>query len=82
MGSAAVRISERAQAILRELASQDGKTMQAVLDDAIEAYRRKRFLEEANAAYAALRADPQAWREEQEEREAWEQTLADGLEDE
>jgi AbrB family looped-hinge helix DNA binding protein len=39
------------------------------------------LLEETNRAYAALRADPQAWEEELAERRRWETTLADGLDD-
>lgn len=37
------------------------------------------FLKQANRAYAALRKNPEAWRAEQEEREAWDATLSDGL---
>lgn len=33
-------------------------------------------------SYARLKGDPRAWREEQEERQAWETTLDDGLEEE
>ena len=39
------------------------------------------FLDEVNAAYARLRADPRAWEEELAERQLWDRTLADGLED-
>jgi hypothetical protein len=53
--------------------------MQSVLDDAIEQYWRDRFLDEVNAAYAALRSDPKAWKEEEAERALWDRTLADGL---
>jgi hypothetical protein len=53
--------------------------MSVVLDRAIELYRRQALLEQANAAYAALRASPEAWQEELGEREAWEATLADDL---
>ncbi len=38
------------------------------------------LLEETNRAYAALRADPNAWKEERRERALWEGTLADGFE--
>lgn len=55
--------------------------MQQVLDQALELYRRQRILEETNAAYAALRADPAAWAEVEAERRAWDATLADGLEE-
>lgn len=54
--------------------------MQAVLTEAIDSYRRQKFLEEANAAFAALRQDPRAWSDEQQEREIWDQTLTDALE--
>ena len=47
----------------------------------VEAYRRRRFLEENNRAFAALRANPKTWKTEQAEREAWDMTLADGLEE-
>ena len=56
--------------------------MQTVLDEAMEHYQREKFMDEVNAAYARLKGDPQAWREEQEERQAWETTLDDGLEEE
>jgi Arc/MetJ-type ribon-helix-helix transcriptional regulator len=39
------------------------------------------FLEAANKAYDTLRNNPQAWQEELEERQLWEQTLADDLEE-
>ena len=80
--SVTVRIRETTRETLRELAAQTGESMQAALDKAIETYRRRCFLEEANVAFQALRKNPEAWKEEQEEREAWEGTLADGLEDE
>ena len=54
--------------------------MQSVIDQAVEAYRRRRFLEAANEEYARLRADPTAWGEELEERRLWDSTLLDALE--
>jgi hypothetical protein len=53
--------------------------MQTILDEAVERYRRQRFLEEVNAAYAALGEDPAASKAARQERAAWEKTLADGL---
>lgn len=81
MSSLTVRIDVRSHQTLSELAAQTGETMQALLARAIEDYRRKKFLEELNASYAALRSDPVAWQEELEERKLWENTLMDGLED-
>jgi hypothetical protein len=53
--------------------------MQAILDRALEYYRRERFLREANADYEALKQNPKAWKKVLEERETWEGTLADGI---
>jgi uncharacterized protein len=82
MTSTTVRVSEPTHRTLRELSEQLDESMQGILDRAIEDYRRKRLLERANAAYAALRGNPEAWKDEQAEREVWEATLSDGLDDE
>lgn len=81
MASSTVRISAQAKEKLKKLAAETGRKMQTVLDEAIELYRRQRFLEEANAAFAALRADREGWAAEQAERAAWDATIADGLDD-
>ena len=79
MASATVRISEKSHQALRKLAAESGESMQAILDRAIEEHRRRLFLEAANAEYAALREDPEAWAEYQKELALWESTLMDGL---
>jgi len=81
MASATVRLAEETRQVLRELAAQSGEPMTVVLEKAVDAYRRHCILEQTNAAYAALRSDPEAWAEELEERRAWEATLLDGLAD-
>ncbi len=78
MSSTTVRISAPTHQALRELSEQSGLSMQGVLERAIEDYRRKRLLEQANTGYAALRDDSEAWKEELAERAQWESTLADG----
>ena len=45
--------------------------MAAFLEEAIERYRRQKFLEDANASYAALKANRKKWEEETAERELW-----------
>jgi predicted transcriptional regulator len=79
MPSTTVRISAKARDTLRELAARSGEPMQAVLEKAIEHYHRQRFFDELDAAYTALRNDPEAWQAELEERALWETTLQDGL---
>lgn len=81
MASTTVRISREARESLQKLSERTGRKLQDLLDEAVERYRRELFLKEANAAFAALRADKAAWAEEEEERAAWEGTLADGLEE-
>jgi hypothetical protein len=78
MPSQNVRISESSYRILRSLAEMEGISMQAALDRVLEEQRRKVFLTEANAAFAALKAEPKAWAQERAERELWAKTLADG----
>jgi hypothetical protein len=48
---------------------------------AVEVYRRQLLFDQADAAFAAWRADPAAWAEEQAERAAWDATFADGIEE-
>ncbi len=79
MSAPTVPISEASHRILKSLADQTGQTIMDVLDKAVEAYRRKLFLDNVNAGYAELRADPQAWAEHQAEQKAWDATLMDGL---
>jgi hypothetical protein len=59
-----------------------GKSIESVLDRAVEHYRREAFLRDANLDFAALKRDCKAWDEELAERKLWEPALLDGLEDE
>lgn len=71
MSTATIRISEASRMALREIARHEHKPMQTVLEQAIESYRRKRFLEELAADFAVLRENEPEWQAEQEERSAW-----------
>ena len=79
MGRTTVRIAEGTRSVLRQVAQDEGRTMQAVLDSAVEEYRRRRFLEGVNRGYAALRNDPGAATVAAEEQAIWDRTLGDGL---
>ena len=80
MASQTVRISKADHNTLIELSRATGKSMASTLSEAIRAQKRKFVIEATNAAYAELRKDPKAWKEEIEERVLWESTLSDGLE--
>lgn len=77
-----VRIGEDDHAALAKMAKEQGRSMQAILSEALEGYRREKFWDRTNAAFQALQGDSKAWQAEVEERELWESTLADGLENE
>lgn len=75
-----VRIETQTRDKLKLLSKLEKKPMHVILDQAIEDYRRKNFLEEANRAYASLKEDSKAWQAEQKERLEWDVTLNDGFE--
>lgn len=82
MGTTTIRVSERTHEALRALAAASGEPMARLVERAVERLQAEEFFTALDAAYATLRADPAAWAEEEAEREAWEATLGDGLEDE
>jgi len=69
------------QVMLEELARLDGSTVPAALARAVEERFIRRLNEVSSEEYAALRADPKAWRELQDERAEWDVTLADGIDE-
>lgn len=75
-----IRVYRKTQEILHELAHGSGLSIQEVVEQALEMYRRQQFFDALDAAYAALRADPAAWQEAQAELAEWDVTLNDGLE--
>jgi predicted transcriptional regulator len=80
MTTTTIRVSRRTRESLHELADISGLTLQQVLEQALELYRRRQLLEATNSAYAALESDAIAWADLQAERDDWDATLADGLE--
>jgi len=78
MTTTTIRVSLHTRDLLQEPAHTSGSSMQAVLEQALEQYRRQQLLEATNAAYAALHTAPEAWANLEQERLAWDQTLADG----
>jgi hypothetical protein len=81
MSTVTVPISETAHRQLQDLAANTGEPLEVLLEKAVQEYWRKRFWDETNAAYAALRSDPEGWKEELAERSVTENTLMDGLEE-
>jgi hypothetical protein len=75
-----VSISTKAHKTLMTLAESSDDTVQAILDKAIENYRRSLFLVRANEAFVSLRQNEAMWQDEVAERQVWDQALADGVE--
>lgn len=80
MSTVTVRIRQDTHRSLRELARRTGCSLPDVLEEAVETLRRRSFLQGLAADFAALRADPEAWQDELEERAGWDRTLRDDLE--
>jgi hypothetical protein len=76
---AQTRIMDSDHVLLQELAANTGKQHQEIIHDALEAYHREHLLDEINAAFARVKRDHGAWREEQAERAQWDGTAVDGL---
>ena len=77
MSAATVRISPKGHRILSQLVAESNASMPEVLDQALEAFRRQRFLEQAAAAYEAQSTeDAVAYRTELASLEG---VLGDGL---
>jgi len=76
---AQLRVSKETHEKLRELARNEGISMQRILEKALTDYEKTQFFESLDAAFKALKADPVAWAQELEERRLWENTLMDGL---
>jgi len=81
MSSTTVRISRECQEVLRELATREGKTIQAVLERAISDAAGLTFWKTEIVHMVNFRANPQDWAEELAERTAWGATLGDGLDE-
>lgn len=77
--TAMLRVRKDIHATLHRIAEEEDVSMQDVLVRALEFYRRQRFLEDTNRAFAALRMDPTSWAGIEQERELLDGTLMDGL---
>ncbi len=80
--SLTIRVSRSTHELLRDLADKSNATITAVVDEAVRDLQRKKFWADFNAACEALQADTVAWADLRREDAAWEETLADGLEEE
>ncbi len=74
-----IRLTDEANNHLDELAQDSGQSKQDLMVQAIKMLAADYFFKKADAAYARLKKDPKAWKQELEERKLWESTQLDGL---
>ena len=79
-GTTTIRVSREIYNEVKSLAQQENENIQNVISNAVKEYKKKKFFENLNSAYIRLKATPDAWKEELEEREDWDSLIADGLE--
>jgi hypothetical protein len=77
-----VRIEPHAHAALAQIARATHQSLTEALSSAVEVYRRELFVRGVAQDFAALRADRGASAEEEDEQQAWDRTVGDGLSDE
>lgn len=77
-----MRINQKTSDNLDELTKISGMSKQVALEKAVEALLREQFLKKTNEEFAYIKAHPELRKVEIEERNEWEITLQDGLENE
>jgi predicted transcriptional regulator len=76
-----IRISLEIYSELKKIAEAENKTMQKIIEQALEEFKKMKFFTHLNETVASYKADANNWSEEIEERAIWDNTLADDLED-
>lgn len=74
-----VRVHRRTRDAISRLSRRHGISSADLLDQLLSRAEEEQVLVDMNRSYADLRSDPDAWRSERAERDAWEPTLLDGL---
>jgi predicted CopG family antitoxin len=75
-----IRVNKDIYNMVKSLARQQNENIQDIIEHAVTEYKKKKFFEDLNSAYAKLKSDPMAWKEELDERYEWDHVLNDGLE--
>jgi len=76
--STTIRVSEDTRNRFSKLASETGRPMTQLLDEAADALERRLFFDRMDAGYTRLRDDPAAWAEIEAERSLEDGALGDG----
>lgn len=74
------KISGRSKKIILEIVHETGESQITVIEHAVLAYHREWRMQKLNEAYARLKQNKRAWKEELKDRSTLEKTSKDGLE--
>jgi predicted transcriptional regulator len=81
VASNVVKLKPETYERVKRLARESHTTMQEVVTRGVDALERQEFARAFQDDFARLREDRAAWDEEESERELWDATLSDGLQD-
>ncbi len=79
---ATVRVDPKLHETLRALSEAEHRSISQVIEVAIDRYQKENCWKAMHAGFARLRADPDAWRDYQDEADLWDSVSGDGLEEE
>ncbi len=77
-----IRVTQKAYDMLKGVAEQEHASMQDTLDKLVEEYAHRKFFADLKQSVAKAKVQKDLWEEELQERQEWEATLLDGLEEE
>lgn len=81
MDATTIRVDRETHRQIKNLAEERGCSIHEVVRELVKREQQEQMLRETNEAYADLREDEDAWAAEQKERDLWDNTLADGLDE-
>lgn len=73
------KISKPSHQTLKQMSEKTGKSIQLILDEAVELYRRELFFQELNQKVMKVKSNAADWGQELLERKNLEGSLADDL---
>lgn len=76
-----IRIDAKTYENLKKLSEQLEQPMQKIVHEALIEYKRKILLSQTAEAFLNLKKNNKLWEDEIKERELWDNTLLDGVEE-
>ena len=81
MDATTIRVDRETHKQIKDIAEERGCSILEIVRELVKRERQEQMLQETNRVYAALREDEDAWEAEQKDRDLWDNTIADGLDE-